>query len=616
MAQTDLSIRRLLRRKDAKALLSLLSSLIPDIAVALVEPDGEPFLEEGRVGAPPPEISLPMTITGQVVGHLVARGARVEETQVQDTLALFQQCLNLLLICRQESRSLADETLERYREINLLYNIGENISACLDPDTIPSLVLEEAVRVIETDLGGVLLLDGQGGLRPRAGYGDPEAATSLWQENQTEVAALLRDGLPHILTHEQFVDSRGGTDSLLCAPLKTRERTLGLVVLGRGNGREIFTASDQKLLSALAGQAAIAIENAQLFADVKEQRDAIAEMKSYMDNIFASIASGVITTDITDLVTILNRAAEHILGVDADVTMGQPYKDALPGLGYEIEHLMDSVKRRDMAVFGYEMQPVLPNRGSVDLRLHLSPLKNNHKETTGIAIVVDDLTQQRRLEARMRQVRQTFERYVSPQVVEELLSDSANIQLGGVHRQITVLFADIRGFTAFTGSVGAEVAVGILNRHLALAAGAILGENGTLDKFIGDAVMAFFNAPLAQSDHTLRAVRAAWHMQRALRELHAETAAEHCLHFGIAIVRGMAVVGNVGSPDLQNYTAIGDSVNLASRLQALASPGVILLDADAHQEVREQVTVEALGAISIKGYSEPRQVFKLVGLQE
>ena len=236
MARTDLSIRRLLRRKDAKALLSLLSSLVPDIAVALVEPDGEPFLEEGRVGAPPPKVSLPMTITGQVVGHLVAHGARVEETQVQDTLALFQQCLNLLLVCRQESRSLADETLERYREINLLYNIGENISACLDPETIPSLVLEEAVRVIETDLGGVLLLDGPGELQPRAGYGDPETATSLWQENQTEVMALLQDGLSHILTRDQFVDSRGGMDSLLCAPLKTRERTLGLVVLGRQDG--------------------------------------------------------------------------------------------------------------------------------------------------------------------------------------------------------------------------------------------------------------------------------------------------------------------------------------------------------------------------------------------
>lgn len=616
MARTDLSIHRLLRRKDAKALLSLLSSLLPDIAVALVGPEGRPFLEEGRVEGPPPQVTLPLTVMGEVVGHLVARGPRVEEMQIQDTLALLQHCLNLLLICRQESRSLADETLERYREINLLYNIGENISACLDPDTIPSLVLEEAVRVIETDLGGVLLLSEGEELRPRAGYGEPDVATALWEENRVTVANLLQDGLPHILTSDQFADSQERTDSLLCAPLKTRERTLGYVVLGRLKGGEVFTASDQKLLSALASQAAIAIENAQLFANVKEQRDAIAEMKGYMDNIFASIASGVITTDVTDLVTILNRAAEQILEVDADLTMGRPYKDALPGLGYEIEPLIDSVKRQDTAVFGYEMQPVLPNRGSVDLRLHLSPLKNNHKETTGIAIVVDDLTQQRRLEARMRQVRQTFERYVSPQVVEELLSDSANIQLGGIHRQITVLFADIRGFTSFTKSVGAEVAVEVLNRHLALAASAILSENGTLDKFIGDAVMAFFNAPLPQSDHTLRAVRAAWRMQRTLQELHTEMTPERSLHFGIAIVRGMAVVGNVGSPDLQNYTAIGDSINLASRLQGLAPAGVILLDVDAYEQVQEHVTVEALGAVSIKGYSEPRQAFKLLSLQE
>jgi adenylate cyclase len=132
---------------------------------------------------------------------------------------------------------------------------------------------------------------------------------------------------------------------------------------------------------------------------------------------------------------------------------------------------------------------------------------------------------------------------------------------------------------------------------------------------MGDAVMAVFNAPLAQPDHALRAVRAAWRMQQAITEVHRRLPEEECLRFGVGIVTGPAVVGNVGSPDLQNYTAIGDSVNLASRLQTHAGPGQILLDARAHERVRQQVVTRELGYVQFKGHSEPDLVFELIDLR-
>jgi len=161
---------------------------------------------------------------------------------------------------------------------------------------------------------------------------------------------------------------------------------------------------------ALSGQAGAAIENARLFASLKQQRDAIAKMKDDMDNIFASIGSGIITLDGEQAIAIINPAAERILGVHAGDVLGQPYQVALPGLGKQLAMLVDLVQQRDEAVFGYELRPILPLRGSLNLRLHLSPLKDRQNRTTGIAIVLDDLTQQRQLEALVRMVRGTFER--------------------------------------------------------------------------------------------------------------------------------------------------------------------------------------------------------------
>ncbi len=623
LMQSDLSVRKLLKRRQALRLLSEFVALVPELAVALLEPDGAVYVQilPASVGAAPgPEAAdarkfLSLDVNGQTVGALIAWGPGLQQPLAEAALTYMQDGLGMLLAAGLESRSLAQETLERYREINLLYNIGETIGTSLDPDAIPHLVLAEASRIIETNIGGVFLLEEHETLSLRAAFGSEIYLEALTEAIRSCLTEALADGQPRILTADQLPPQFAVIQTVVCAPMKTRERVLGFVALGRLAGQPVFIASDEKLLLALASQAAISIENARLFADVKQQRDAIAEMKNYMDNIFASIASGVITTDIADMITIINRAAEHILGINAADTMGRPYKLALPELGHELVALVDTVKRREVALVGYELQPVLPERGPVSLRLHLSPLKDNHEQTTGIAIVVDDLTEQKQLEAQVRQVRQTFERYVQPQVVEQLLSDPASVRLGGVRQEISILFADLRNFTSFGEKLPPEILVEILNQHLTLAAQAVLAQEGTLDKFVGDAVMALFNAPLPQLDHTLRAVRAAWNMQRAIEAMHADVSPSQRLSFGIGIVTGPAVVGNVGSPALQNYTAIGDSVSLASRLQNHAQGGQIFLDVRAYERIKEHVLTRELGYIHVKGHTEPDLVFEVVGLR-
>jgi class 3 adenylate cyclase len=219
----------------------------------------------------------------------------------------------------------------------------------------------------------------------------------------------------------------------------------------------------------------------------------------------------------------------------------------------------------------------LPDRGTVNLSLSLSPLKDSRQTTTGVAIVMDDLTERRQLEARTRYIRDVLMSYLAPQVAEQLLADPEKLLLGGERRTVTTFFADIRGFTTFSENLDPERLMDVLNQYLSLGAEAVFLQGGTLDKFQGDMVMAFFNAPLDQEDHALRAVRAALAMQTDIQLHHQHVASPYRLKYGVGINTGEAVVGNVGTAQIKNYTIIGDSVNLAKRLQEHATANQILL---------------------------------------
>jgi adenylate cyclase len=207
-----------------------------------------------------------------------------------------------------------------------------------------------------------------------------------------------------------------------------------------------------------------------------------------------------------------------------------------------------------------------------------------------------------------------FRRYLSPAVVDRLPSDPDELKLGGQRQEISIIFADIRGFTSFSERLQPEELVVILNRYLSLAAQAVLKHEGTLDKFMGDAVMAFFNAPLPQEDHALRAVKAALDMQRAIAEYNKSGDGAQ-LSYGVGINLGEAVVGNIGTAEQMNYTAIGDSVNLAKRLQESAGGGQILLSNSTCQRVKDYVLARPLEAIQVKGRTAFEQVYELIGLR-
>jgi class 3 adenylate cyclase len=202
---------------------------------------------------------------------------------------------------------------------------------------------------------------------------------------------------------------------------------------------------------------------------------------------------------------------------------------------------------------------------------------------------------------------------VSPAVIQQL--DPNSLALGGKRIDITVLFADIRGFTSFSENQSPEQLVSVLNRYLAAGAEAVLDEEGTVDKFLGDAVMAWFNAPIPQADHTMRAVRTAIKLRERIAQLHSVLPPEAHLAFGVGIHYGDAILGLIGTEKRLEYTAIGDSVNTTKRLQENAGKNQIVISAQAYERVKDHVLVRVMEPMTVKGKREAIPVYEILGLK-
>lgn len=213
-----------------------------------------------------------------------------------------------------------------------------------------------------------------------------------------------------------------------------------------------------------------------------------------------------------------------------------------------------------------------------------------------------------------KRVTDVFGKYVAPQIVEKILDEGEEgLHLGGIRRDITVLFVDIRGFTPLSEAAQPEEVVSILNDYLTLCAKAIFEYGGTLDKYIGDAAMALYNAPLDLDNHQLRAVQTAWAMHEGAQPLQEQLEQRFgkVVRFGVGIHTGPAIVGNVGASFRMDYTAIGDTVNTAARIESNSKPGQILISQAVYDYVKDHVEVTDIGPLQMKGKAQGVQVYQV-----
>ena len=228
------------------------------------------------------------------------------------------------------------------------------------------------------------------------------------------------------------------------------------------------------------------------------------------------------------------------------------------------------------------------------------------------AAAIDNATVHQQL-AESAVQRTALERFLSPEVVELIAADPHGVRLGGANQKVSVMFADVRGFTSMSENMAPERVVEILNEYFTRVTDVIFDNGGTLDKYIGDAVMAVFGAPLSKGNDAAGAVRAAIEIQRLLAERNRDAAEREWpeLRVGIGVNTGIVTAGNIGSPKRLDYTVIGDAVNTASRLMSNALGGQILISLDTAAEIGGDVDMKPLAPLMVKGKSAPIQVFEV-----
>jgi class 3 adenylate cyclase len=207
-----------------------------------------------------------------------------------------------------------------------------------------------------------------------------------------------------------------------------------------------------------------------------------------------------------------------------------------------------------------------------------------------------------------------LQRYLSPQLAQAILAGQS-VELTTTRKEVTVFFSDIRGFTSLSEQLEPEELIQMMNEYLSAMTAIVFQFEGTLDKYIGDAIMVFFNDPTEQADHAVRCVQMARAMQAKLAELQAGWFAQGSepLSMGIGINTGFVTVGNIGSTSRMEYTVLGNNVNLASRLCSAAQPGQILVSQKTQGLVAEKIETRFLREETIKGKARPVKLYEVVG---
>lgn len=527
--------------------------------------------------------------------------------QLASRMPVFENMLNKL-------RSDMTEMDKEHDQLLALSEVGAVINSTLDLPQVLNSVMDNVIKLTDAERGYIVLQDEETGhleFMVARGLDRETLEQRSSQVSRTIVNEVAETGIPVVTTNAQ-ADPRFHAQesvvsyslrSILCVPLRVRDKVIGVMYADNRIKSGLFGERERDMLTTFANQAAVAIDNARLFARV-------SYAQRLMANIFASITSGVITTDTLDKITLLNRAAGSILGLQPDSRQGIHYRQALPPLERVLPPLVDQVKRTDTAIQDFEAEPDVPGRGPINLNVTLSPLKDDDNETQGVAIVFNDITERKRFERERAMVR----RYLPAELVDSL-ADLQELRLGGTREQVTILFADIRGFTSYSERRDPEQVVETINRYYEHITRIIRENQGIVDKYEGDAVMAHYGTPLRPlEDHAWRAVLTAWQSRLAIRAYHQQIAPPDRLYLKFGINTGEAVAGNVGGQEQMDYTLIGDAVNLARRLQENATGDQILLGKHTYQLVQDKVRVKELDPLQVKGREALVEIYEVIDL--
>jgi adenylate cyclase len=536
---------------------------------------------------------------GKILGVLQVLNKRhgVFTHQDEELLAAFASGVAVTI----RNAMLNEEIRKRMQTSEILLNVMRAVSSELEIDQLLQKIVGKTSEVMNADRCTLFLVDRvTGGLWSKVAQGAemseirvPRGMGVAGHVALTGETVNIRDAYQDPRFNPE-VDRRTGyrTRTILCMPLRNEKGEIVGVMQVLNKREGVFTEEDEQLLDALGSQTTIALENSRLFEEVRF-------MKNYNDSILRTMETGVVTLDPEGKVAYCNGAGLKIFVGGEAYQPGQPAetffrKDLNPRLAAGIAQSLEGGE----TFTSYDTQYSRGEEEALSINVHVLPLLDSKGKSLGVVIIADDITQEQRLMS-------TLCRYVTRQVAEQILKDRDRLKLGGNRSVVSVLFSDIRNFTTMSEQSAAEEVVAMLNDYFSRMLDPIFRYEGTLDKFIGDAIMAVFGAPITLENDAERAVLAAIEMRRALKKYNEDRKARGLapIDNGIGITKGEAISGNIGSEQRMDYTVIGDTVNIASRLEGLTKSYdyKILVNEEVYREVKDKIACVDLGYAHLKG---------------
>jgi DNA-binding response OmpR family regulator/class 3 adenylate cyclase/PAS domain-containing protein len=466
----------------------------------------------------------------------------------------------------------------RRQELEMLQAAGAEISAELNWDALTQLIIHQAISLLDASAASLMLIDNS------TNYCTIEA----WQGLSDRYARLERipsHSIQEVFTGAtrslQFPDLAdlssahfGQSDLLLQEPVAS-QLSLALIASGRLTGLlniysrkpRRFGADEVKLAETFAQQVAIALTNTRLLEQTREEG-------AKLQTVLSSTTDAVLVVDGSGRLILANPAAQQTLRLDIDAAMGQPLTGNIPA---QLTELFDQA-----ASSADSISAELSIEQRRTLYASISPVAG-----VGQVAVIQDITPLKELELmrlmaeqqERRLIRQMFERYVSPRLVDRILAQEAGLLERREHREVVVLFADLRGFSEFTAVFPAHAVIEVLNEFFTAMVNIVYRHQGTIFDLAGDELMVGFGAPFDQVDAARRALSAAGDMQRTFRKLRQRWKEKGDIEIGLGVGldRGVVVMGSIGAPSHMNFGMVGDAVNTAHRMVELAQHGQIII---------------------------------------
>lgn len=502
------------------------------------------------------------------------------------------------------------EQMETIRKQELEFiNVVSEMTSDIKLGSLLQNVMAEATRMLNAERSTLFLHDEKTNeLWSEVGQGLESAqirlpshvgiAGAVFQSNRTI-------NIPYAYADLRFnpsFDKKTGffTRSILCVPVINKNgRTIGVTqVLNKHGGP--FSHEDEARLRAFTAQVSIALENAKLFADVQA-------MKNYNEAMLESMSNGLITLDAAGKIATCNAACARILRTSGPAILNRPASDVFSGENQWVMEKLQLVMETQQQQTVVDA-PLKIQEEKLSVNLTVQPLLNIDQKRIGSMIVIEDISTEKRLKS-------TMSRYMDPAIADRLLATGTEI-LGGTSVECTVLFADVRGFTTLTEQLGPQGTVALLNEYFTLMVDCIQQENGMLDKFIGDAIMAAFGIPVGHEDDADRAVRAAIAMIVTLNKWNLQRTTDGRLpvNIGIGLNTDTVVSGNIGSSKRMDFTIIGDGVNLAARLESACKQygSKILISEFTMRRLKGTYRLREIDLVVVKGKTRPVAIYEVL----